>query len=268
MSIITIIGAALFSGLAALGLTRWMRQVAEVESRWLASGLHIAVAAVAGAGAAALADNWAELIGYTLLGLGCALLVSIDLAALRLPNVIVGPLYIVVTVALAVAAGVNGEPLRLARAAGAAALLILLYFVLAFIRPSGMGLPTIKELIMTVRETTLPETDPDAVRGPRKINFHIVAFVLIVIALIGAGWYFISPETFPGTAEHTVMTAQDVSAAAAKSAWDGQPTEQQEQICDLYNDDSALALDVVKGGIGHNDPDLMIAFEGLLDRTC
>jgi leader peptidase (prepilin peptidase)/N-methyltransferase len=144
MPIIMIIGAALFSGLAALGLTRWMRQVAEVESRWLASGLHVAVAAAAGAGAAALADNWAELIGYTLLGLGCALLVSIDLAALRLPNVIVGPLYIVVTVALAVAAGVNGEPLRLARAAGAAALLILLYFVLAFIRPSGMGLGDVK----------------------------------------------------------------------------------------------------------------------------
>lgn len=144
MSITMIVGSALVSGLAALGLTRWMRRVAGVESFWLASGLHVTLAVAAGAGAAALADGWAEMIGYTLLGLGCALLVVIDLAALRLPNVVVGPLYVVVLVTLAIAAGMNGEPLRLARAAGAAALLVLVYFVLAFISPSGMGLGDVK----------------------------------------------------------------------------------------------------------------------------
>ncbi|HET9648753.1 MAG TPA: A24 family peptidase [Microlunatus sp.] len=144
MSVIVIVGAALVSGLAASALTRWMRRVAGVESFWLASGLHVAFAVVAGAGAAALADGWAEMVGYTLLGLGCALLVVIDLAALRLPDVVVGPLYLVMLITLAVAAGVNGEPLRFVRAVGAAALLVGVYFVLAFISPSGMGLGDVK----------------------------------------------------------------------------------------------------------------------------
>ena len=84
MSITMIICTAVVAGLTALGLTRWMRRVAKVNSVWLAHYLHVPLAAALGAGAALLADNWAELVGYTLLGIGCALLVVVDLAAMRL----------------------------------------------------------------------------------------------------------------------------------------------------------------------------------------
>jgi leader peptidase (prepilin peptidase)/N-methyltransferase len=139
-----ILVTAVAAGLAAVGLTRWMRQVARTESRWLRCGLHILFAAAAGAGAAALASSWAELAGYAILAVGCALLTVIDLAALRLPNVIVGPLYLAIFAALTVAALVGGEPGRLGRAALAAAVLVAVYFVLAFISPSGLGLGDVK----------------------------------------------------------------------------------------------------------------------------
>src|SRR3954451_9160705 len=94
MSTTVIVLTALVAGLCALGLTRWMRGVAKIKSPWVGSYLHVVLASGAGAGAAVLADNWAELVGYTLLGVGCALLVVVDLAAMRLPNVIIGPLYL------------------------------------------------------------------------------------------------------------------------------------------------------------------------------
>src|SRR4051812_2388572 len=112
MSTITItIITALVAGLCALALTPWMRKVAKVKSTWLGSYLHVVLAAAAGAGAAQLAHNWAELVGYTLLGVGCALLVVVDLAASRLPNVIVRPLYLVLLTSLGVATLLNGDPI-------------------------------------------------------------------------------------------------------------------------------------------------------------
>src|SRR6476620_10639663 len=116
MSITMIICTAVVAGLTALGLTRWMRRVAKVNSVWLAHYLHVPLAAALGAGAALLADNWAELVGYTLLGIGCALLTVIDLAAMRLPNVIIGPLYLLLLSALAVATLLNADPMRLLKA--------------------------------------------------------------------------------------------------------------------------------------------------------
>jgi len=144
VSIPVIALTAAAAGLAALGLTSWMQRVAGVESRWLRSGLHVVLAAAAGAGAAAVATGWAELAGFAVLAVGCALLVVIDLASLRLPNVIVGPLYLVVFAALGIATLVDGDPARLARAAGAALAMTAVYFALAFISPSSLGLGDVK----------------------------------------------------------------------------------------------------------------------------
>jgi leader peptidase (prepilin peptidase) / N-methyltransferase len=141
---LVIVLSAVATGLAAIVLTRWMQRIAGTESRWLRSGLHVLLASGAGAGAAALATGWAELAGYAILSLGCALLFVIDLAALRLPDRIIGPLYLAIFAALAAAALGAGQPGRLGRAALAAAILLAVYFVLALISPSGLGLGDVK----------------------------------------------------------------------------------------------------------------------------
>jgi len=144
MSLTVTIIMAVVSGLVALGLTRWMRGVARVDSPWLRYYLHVPLAMGGGAGASLLADNWAELIGFTLLGVGCALLVCVDLAAMRLPNVMVGPLYLVLLGSLVVATIMAGDPLRLFTALGCAAAMLVLYLVLALIRPGQLGMGDVK----------------------------------------------------------------------------------------------------------------------------
>ncbi|HEY9294271.1 MAG TPA: hypothetical protein VIP98_23560, partial [Microlunatus sp.] len=62
---------------------------------WLDRRLITATTSVAGAAAMCLASNWPELISFTLLGIGCGLLILIDVATFRLPDVIVGPLYLI-----------------------------------------------------------------------------------------------------------------------------------------------------------------------------
>ena len=84
-----------------------------------------------------------ELIAYTLLALGAALLTVIDLAVFRLPNVLVGPLYGVIGLLLAWGL-VSGEGGRAARAAAAAGILVVVYFVLGLIRPGQLGLGDVK----------------------------------------------------------------------------------------------------------------------------
>ena len=102
------------------------------------------LAGLGGAGACALANGRAELVAFALLALACALLVVIDLAVYRLPDVIVGPMYPILLVALTVQAAVDGDWSRLGRAAAAGAVLALGYFVLALLVPSGLGLGDVK----------------------------------------------------------------------------------------------------------------------------
>lgn len=139
-----IIGTALVAGLLAFGLTGWMHRVAKVKSVWLRYYLHIVLAVVLGAGAALMAEGWAELVGFTLLGVGCALLTCVDLAAMRLPNVMVGPLYLVLLVALGVATVVSGDWLRLVQAIGVGVAMLAVYLVLALIRPGQLGMGDVK----------------------------------------------------------------------------------------------------------------------------
>lgn len=144
MPLILVLPTALVTGTAAAALTPWMHRLAGAESLWLRSGLHALIAASAGAGVAVLADGWAELAGFAVLAVGCALLVVIDLAVKRLPDAIVGPLYLALFAALAAAATLDSNLAGLSRAAAAAGLAVAGYFLLAFISPAGLGLGDVK----------------------------------------------------------------------------------------------------------------------------
>jgi len=136
--------AAAVCALIAAALGRWARGLAGSDSRWLRSGLHVALAAGGGFGAAYLASGWADLVTFAALAVACALLVTIDLAVFRLPDAIVLPMYPVVFGGLLVAAAVSDEWGDLGRAAAAAAVLLLFYFLLALINPAGLGLGDVK----------------------------------------------------------------------------------------------------------------------------
>ncbi|MEE6297367.1 A24 family peptidase [Georgenia wangjunii] len=135
---------AVATAVAAVALTPWMRRVTTSDSAWLRSGVHVVLAALGGAGAAGLASGWAEMITFATLAVACALLVPIDLAEYRLPDIIVGPMYPVLLVGLAVAAAAGGEWGSLGRAVGGAVVLGVGYLVLALITPSGLGLGDVK----------------------------------------------------------------------------------------------------------------------------
>ncbi|MBB0991659.1 prepilin peptidase, partial [Dietzia sp. SLG510A3-30A2] len=144
MLFVIAVASAVVSGLAAAALGRWMRSLAESDSRWLRSGLHVVLAAAGGFGAAYLALGWADLVTFAALAVGCALLIAIDLAVFRLPDEIVLPLYPIVFGGLAVTAAMFDVWGSLGRAAAAAAALLAFYFVLALINPSGLGLGDVK----------------------------------------------------------------------------------------------------------------------------
>ena len=72
---VIILTALVAGGWQRSGLTGWMRQVAKVKSVWLASYLHVVLATGLGLERRRWPSNWAELVGYTVLGVGCALLV-------------------------------------------------------------------------------------------------------------------------------------------------------------------------------------------------
>jgi len=107
-------------------------------------GVHLLLAALLGMGAAVLATTWAERVAFLVLAVVCAFLVVIDLSEYRLPDALVLPTYPVLLAALTLAAAIGNEWSRLGRAAAGAAVLVVFYFVLAFINPAGMGLGDVK----------------------------------------------------------------------------------------------------------------------------
>ena len=138
-----IVTAAL-AAVAALLLTGQLHVVIGVDSRWLTSRLHVGLAALGGAWAATLATGTVELATFGLLALGCALLVEIDLAVSRLPDVIVGPLLLALLAGLTLQSALTDQWARLGRAGCAAVILSVGYLALALIRPGGMGLGDVK----------------------------------------------------------------------------------------------------------------------------
>ncbi|MGM1028530.1 MAG: prepilin peptidase [Actinomycetota bacterium] len=137
------LAAALCAAAAAL-LTPCVRRLVEAESRWLQRWVPGALAAVGGAAAAALAEHWAVAIAYCALAVGCALLVAVDQAVLRLPDAIVWPTTLAVAALLLVAAATTGEWGRLGTALLAALVVGAGYFVLAWFAPSSLGLGDVK----------------------------------------------------------------------------------------------------------------------------
>ncbi len=144
MGLTVAVVTALVTGVAALTLAGWTRSLTDSRSRWLSRWVATPLAALAGAGAAVLAGDQAELVTFALLGLGCALLVVVDLAVLRLPDVIVGPLYLVLLGGLTVAAAVSGSWGDLGRAVLGLVVLGLVYLGLALAVPSDLGLGDVK----------------------------------------------------------------------------------------------------------------------------
>ena len=136
--------ASCLAALAALLLGPWLRGVAGVRSGWLRSPARVLVPAVATFGAALLAGGYLELVAFAVLALACGLLIVVDLAVLRLPDAIVGPTSLLLLATLGLAAGVSGQWERLGRAVLAAALLLLVYFVMAFLSPDQLGLGDVK----------------------------------------------------------------------------------------------------------------------------
>jgi leader peptidase (prepilin peptidase)/N-methyltransferase len=142
LPVVLLVAAA--AATAAFALTSWMQALAEVQSRWLTSWVHVPLAGLAGAGAASLATTWAQVVAFTPLAVAAALLLVIDLADHRLPDAIVKPMYPVLFAGLALAAAVDGGWADLGRAAAAGAVLLAAYFVLALVSPSGLGLGDVK----------------------------------------------------------------------------------------------------------------------------
>ncbi|MBZ2195156.1 prepilin peptidase [Occultella gossypii] len=132
------------TGLVALILTPWLRTLAGEESTLPNSGLHAMLACLGGAGAAAVAGGWAELVALAVAALACSLLVVVDVATHRLPDVIVLPAFAVVLVALVVAAASTGAWPDLLRALAGAAAVGLGLLLLCLASPTGLGLGDVK----------------------------------------------------------------------------------------------------------------------------
>lgn len=86
-----------------------------------------------------LASWWLELAAQLILVVVSAMLVRIDLEFRRLPNVIVLPSILIISILLAAAAFVSGTPDRLWRMFLAGAALFAFYTVIRLISPRGMG---------------------------------------------------------------------------------------------------------------------------------
>lgn len=145
MSLMTVWGTAALLGLVAVLLTGWLLWLARTDdSRWITSGLHPALAALGGAGAALLARDYVELVALATAALACALLIAVDLATHRLPDVIVTPAYPIVFGCFAVYSALAGEYSDLMRSALAGLVLAGAFLILALVAPSGMGLGDVK----------------------------------------------------------------------------------------------------------------------------
>lgn len=154
------IAAALLSALAGVVAAPRLARFGEQPSRWLDRWLVAALSAIAGGCAAAFATGTFELITFVLLAVGCAWLALIDLAAFRLPDRLVGPLYLVAIVGLGLAALVGREPTRFVVSLIIGAALLVGYFVLGLIT-SRLGLGDVKLaglLGIAVGWTGLPQT--------------------------------------------------------------------------------------------------------------
>lgn len=144
MTLVLVLATACGCGAAALLSSRRLRDVAGSGSRWLDAPAYVLLATVGGAAAARWSQGVFELAAYAVLAVACAALVLVDLAVLRLPDVILGPAALAFFVLLTLAASTGDEWGRLGRALLAGLVLLVGYLLLALARPSGLGLGDVK----------------------------------------------------------------------------------------------------------------------------
>ena len=129
---------------ARLGPPTWLTTTAGA----LTSGvLGWALDPTAAAGARATAAGWLVLIAFLLAGAAGVLLGAIDMACLRLPDLIVGPVFGVALLLLGAAAAVVGTSAAataLLRALAAAVVLSGVYLLLALLPGANLGLGDVK----------------------------------------------------------------------------------------------------------------------------
>lgn len=144
MSITVAILNAVIAAGAAWALTRVIVPYVPGNSRWVQSRFHILLAAAGGFGAAMLTDHPAELIALLAAVVGCSLLVVIDLAVHRLPDKPVASTTFAMLVPFGIASATGTGWAPFGRVLLAALVLMLAYFILAFIAPDGLGLGDVK----------------------------------------------------------------------------------------------------------------------------
>jgi len=144
MSSVAAVLAGIVVGVVASLLTTWTRRLAERESRWTSAPALAILGAVAGTGAALVADGAVELVAFAAFALGCSLLVALDLACHRLPDIVTVPTAAVLVTGLLLVSLQTGSWSDLGRALLAGLVLGAGFLVLALISPRSLGLGDVK----------------------------------------------------------------------------------------------------------------------------
>lgn len=144
MSAPVIVGAAVLVAICAVCMAPLLPVLAGTGSRWFDRRLLLLLGALAGAGAGALATRPAELAGFAALGLGCVLLVVVDIVVHRLPDPVMAVTATALLAGLGVTTVTTGDLASGGRALAAAATLGAGFLVLALISPASLGLGDVK----------------------------------------------------------------------------------------------------------------------------
>ena len=143
MSVVIAILCAVFGGAIGWFAPEISKRKLELElpdKRGVNAGFGVIVGVLVGA---SLGASWVLPAWVWIIGVG-TLLALIDLKHHRLPDALVLPSYAVVAVLLLIPSFVNGDWVAYRNAIIAAVASFLVYFVLALINPSGMGLGDVK----------------------------------------------------------------------------------------------------------------------------
>lgn len=139
MNLLPVLCWAVAAAAAAAGANPWLRRQVPDGSRLAGRWLQVPVAVVLG-GLAGLAPSLLEQVTFAVLAVAGALLIVVDFADYRLPDVIVLPLYGVLAVLLTATAWTQDRWTSLLRAGIVAVAMFVLYFVMAmFASDLGFG---------------------------------------------------------------------------------------------------------------------------------
>lgn len=139
MDALTSLGWAAAAALSAAAANPWLRRQVPAGSQLAGKWLQVPIAAVLG-GLAGLAPGVIEQATFAVLALAGALLVVVDFADYRLPDVVVLPSYGVLALGLTASAWTQDAWPSLLRAGICALAMFVLYFVMAVFAPDlGFG---------------------------------------------------------------------------------------------------------------------------------